>query len=279
MAVRSPGRAADESKALSFLYHTVPGRFCMKFISSPALSALCGAFLSSPLSRPMIGRFARKNGIDLAQYLGVPYRSFNDFFSRPIKPELRPIAADGGEFISPCDGLLSVYNITDGAVFPVKQSRYGVSELLGGDAAAKRFDGGLCLVFRLCVDNYHRYCFFDSGRRLGGAFIPGKLHTVRPIALEALPVFTQNAREYTLMETDNFGLAAQIEVGALLVGKIENHPGRESFLRGEEKGLFRFGGSSIVLLLEKGRVKLKDEFIPAGGEVPVKMGQTIGNAI
>jgi phosphatidylserine decarboxylase len=227
----------------------------------------------------MIGRFARKNGIDLSQYLGAPYRSFNDFFSRPIRPELRPIAEGRDELISPCDGLLTAYEIADGTVFPVKQSAYGVSELLGGDAAAQRFRGGLCLVFRLCVDNYHRYCFFDSGRRLGGAFIPGKLHTVRPIALAELPVFARNAREYTLMETDNFGLAAQIEVGALLVGKIENHPGRDKFLRGDEKGLFRFGGSSIVLLLEKDRVKLADEFLTAGSEVPVKMGQTIGKAI
>ncbi len=278
MAVNKSARA-DGSRALSFLYHTAPGRACLKLVASPALSALCGAFLSSPLSRPLIGPFARSNGIDLAQYLGRPYRSFNDFFTRPIKPELRPVEQGANAFISPCDALLSVYEITDGAVFPVKQSRFGVSELLGGDAASARFAGGLCLVFRLCVDNYHRYCFVDSGRRCGGAFIPGRLHTVRPIALEALPVFTQNAREYTLMETENFGLVAQIEVGALLVGKIENRPGVESFRRGEEKGMFRFGGSSIVLLLEKDRVELKDGFIGAAGEVPVKMGQMIGRAL
>ena len=102
---------------------------------------------------------------------------------------------------------------------------------------------------------------------------------MRPIALEQYPVFVQNARECTLFESEHFGLAAQIEIGAMLVGKIENHPPRPRVVRGEEKGMFRYGGSTIVLLLEPGRAAIDARILEAaarGEETPVRMGQAIG---
>ena len=182
-----------------------------------------------------------------------------------------------------CDGLLSAYRITNGLVLSVKQSRYTIEELLGNDPAAARFRDGSCLVFRLCVNHYHRYCFFDDGTKGPNVFLPGKLHTVRPIALAALPVFTRNCREYCLMETEHFGSAAQVEVGAMLVGKIENYasPGAH-FVRGEEKGRFLYGGSTVVLLLQKDRVRLDEAFFEntaQGLETPVLLGEVLGQAL
>jgi phosphatidylserine decarboxylase len=164
-------------------------------------------------------------------------------------------------------------------VLPVKQSKYTVSSLLRDDNLARRFEDGLCLVFRLCVDNYHRYCYFDGGKKDDNVFIPGFLHTVRPTALEALPVFVENCREYTLMHTENFGDAVQIEVGAMLVGKIDNYHGVHEFKRGEEKGRFLYGGSTVILLLEKGRASVDGAFkLDSGEEIPVVMGQRIGRS-
>ena len=181
--------------------------------------------------------------------------------------------------IAPCDGLLSAYRLSGDAVIPVKQSRYTLSSLLGGDSVSQHYQDGICLVFRLCVEHYHRYCYIDSGVKGENVFLPGKLHTVRPVALEKLPVFTQNCREYTVIQTENFGAVIQMEVGAMLVGRIKNHHGAGTVRRGEEKGMFLYGGSTVIVLLEEGRAHLPEELYQATEnqiETPVKMGQRIG---
>ena len=164
-------------------------------------------------------------------------------------------------------------------MIPVKQSRYTVSSLLGGDSVSKNYQNGICLVFRLCVNHYHRYCYIDNGVKGKNVFLPGKLHTVRPVALEEFPVFTQNCREYTVIKTENFGDIVQMEVGAMLVGKIKNYHGSGNVRRGEEKGMFLYGGSTVIVLLEEGRAHLPEELYQAAEnriETPVKMGQRIG---
>ena len=272
---------AKDSRILAFLYQTVPGRILLKVLTGRAISKLCGSYLDSPLSRSLISRFVRKYQIPLSDYTEQSFPSFNAFFSRQIKSELRPITEDPESLISPCDGLMSAYRISEGTVLPIKQSTYTVSELLGGDPVSLRYSDGVCLVFRLCVDHYHRYCYLDSGEKGVNIFLPGKLHTVRPVALAEYPVFVQNCREYTVMKTAHFGTVIQVEVGAMLVGKIVNHQAAGSFLRGQEKGLFRYGGSTIVVLLEKNRVFLPEEFFRSteqGRELPVRMGECIGRS-
>ncbi len=273
---------AREGAALRFLYGTVPGRLFLRGLTARPVSRAVGRFMDSRLSRPLIRPFIRKNGICMEDYLPMRYRSFNAFFCRPIRPGLRPVPEEAAAFTAPCDGLLSVYRITDGLVLPVKQSRYTVAELLGDAEKAAAFRDGICLVFRLCVNHYHRYGYVDDGEILEKRFIPGRLHTVRPVALEAFPVFTRNCREITCMRSAHFGLLAQLEVGAMLVGRIENYKGEGMrFRRGEEKGRFLYGGSTVVLLLEKDRVRLEEELFEntaAGLETPVILGQTLGRA-
>lgn len=164
--------------------------------------------------------------------------------------------------------------------FFIKGSHYSAVELLG-DAA--RFAGGICLIFRLMPANYHRYCFIDDAALEECGAIPGALHCVRPIALEREPVYAHNSRAWTLMRTDHFGTVAQIEIGALLVGRIVNEPfpPGTGIRRGQEKGRFKFGGSTIALLFEPGRIALNALFCfrTEVEEHSVRQGQAIGRSL
>ncbi len=265
--------------SLNFLYKTIPGRFFLKLLSSRALSRACGAFLDSRLSYFLIKGFVQKNKINLDEYQTEGIKTFNEFFRRKIKDGYRPYDLEPEHFCAPCDGLLSVWPVQENNVIPVKQSRYTISSLLQDETLAAEYKDGLCLVFRLCVDNYHRYCYADSGKKSRNIFIPGKLHTVRPIALESLPVFTENCREYTTIESSVFGKLVQIEVGAMLVGRIVNFEEEAIAERGKEKGFFEYGGSTIILLVKKDSLKINDDILAnseKGIESPVKMGIQIG---
>ncbi len=263
------------------MYYTAPGRVILKAATNRRVSVVCGRFLDSSLSPPIVPLFIKRNHINLSDFYDSRFRNFNEAFTRKIREELRPVSGDPDALISPCDGRLSAYRIHDGLVVPIKQSWYTVSDLLGGDPIAERYRDGICLVFRLCVNDYHRYCYIDDGVKGENTFLPGRLHTVRPIALEMHPVFVQNCREYTVMDTVRFGEVTQIEVGALMVGKISNHHGATEFSRGEEKGMFEYGGSTIVLLFEAGQAILPESLFQAtetGQETIVRMGQEIGRS-
>lgn len=269
---------AKESGTLRFLYRTVPGRIVLRLLIARWVSKLCGAFLNSRLSKPLISKFVRQNGIDLSQFESDNFRCFNDCFCRKIKEGGRPIPTDPQVLFSPCDGLLSAYRIQGDTVLPVKQSAYTVASLLRNEELAQRYQDGVCLVFRLCVNHYHRYSYPATGIKGDNIFLKGKLHTVRPIALEACPVFVENCREYTVINTEHFGQLVQMEVGAMLVGKIKNHHGAGPVTRGDEKGMFLYGGSTIILLLEKDAVSVKEEFFTTtakGEETAIQMGENL----
>lgn len=267
-----------DTKSLRFLYHTVPGRVILKLLIRPGLSKIAGKYMDTGLSKIHIKGFIKNAGIDMSEYQEEKYSCFNDCFTRKIKPEMRPVCMDSHQLISPCDGKMSAYHITEESEFYIKKSRYGVKDLLEGSCKAPDYQGGTCLVFRLCVDNYHRYGYMDNGVILENKALKGKLHTVRPIAVNKYPVFIQNAREYTVIQTENFGKVAQIEVGAMMIGKIKNHQISGEVQRGTEKGMFLYGGSTIVLLLEKGYGKIPEECFKVteeGYEIPVKFGQAL----
>ena len=266
--------------SLAFLYKTAPGRFFLKPLASRPVSKLCGCFLDSRLSAFLINNFAKNNNIKLEDYETDGIKTFNQFFRRKIKEGLRPFDSEKTNLCAPCDGLLSVWNIKEDTVLPVKQSQYTIESLLKNPELAQEYKDGLCLVFRLCVNHYHRYAYAESGKKGPNIFIPGVLHTVRPIALETRPVFVENCREYTVIESPVFGKLIQMEVGAMLVGRIVNLEGEGIAERGKEKGFFEYGGSTIILLLKKDAAKIKAEIIEnsrTGIETPVKMGEVIGS--
>ena len=126
------------------------------------------------------------------------------------------------------------------------------------------------------------YAYAESGVKSRNRFIEGGLHTVRPVALEERPVFTENCREYCLIKTEKFGTLVQMEVGAMLVGKISNdNMGKGPVKRGEEKGHFEYGGSTIIVLLRRGAAEIREDILQAskeGIETPVKLGEAIGQS-
>lgn len=264
---------------VSFLYHTTVGRSILKGLTQPALSRACGAFLDTRLSLPLVPLFLKKAGICTADYEMDEIHSFNDCFSRKVREGLRPVEQSKSCLISPCDGLLKACPIRKDTVLTVKECPYTIASLLRNPLLAAKYEGGTCLVFRLCVEHYHRYCYVESGRKSKNIFLPGILHTVRPAALEEFPVFMENSREYTLIRTRHFGTILQMEVGAMLVGRICNYHQEKEVTRGEEKGCFQYGGSTILVLLQKGyeNAVAPDYFAAAreGRELPVKMGESI----
>ena len=265
---------------LDFLYKTVPGRLILKPLTSRGVSKLSGRLMDTGISKILIKPFVKNAGIDVSEYDLSNVKSFNTFFYRPVLPGRRPVCEDPNVLDAPCDGLLTAIPIRDDTVLHVKQSEFSITELLRSRKLAEKYKDGMCLVFRLCVDNYHRYAYVDSGIKSKNRFIEGVLHTVRPVALAERPVFTENCREYCLIKSDVFGTMVQMEVGAMLVGKISNDslvPGPVK--RGEEKGHFEYGGSTIIVLLRKDAAVINEDIMKAsaeGIETPVKLGEPIG---
>ena len=268
-------------KSLRFLYYNRLGAPMLRLLTSRWVSKLAGSYMDGRLSKHKIKKYVKKHGIVMSDYIDEDYKSFNAFFTRRIKPELRPFDFAPEALCSPCDGKLSAYRITEDLKFNAKGFDYDVNTLLGDGALASEFLGGVCLVFRLCVTDYHRYMFFDGGTASGNKFIKGRLHTVQPAALEKRRVFTENCREITVLDTDNFGKAVQVEIGAMMVGRIVNDVKSGRFERGTEKGRFEFGGSTVILLLQKDKAAVDEEFFQNTKldlETIVKCGERIGVA-
>jgi len=271
-----------DSLSISFLYSTLPGRIVLRLLIKPTVSKFPGFLMNTGISKIYIRRFIKVNNIDLSEYRSVKYKSFNDFFIRGLKDGARPISANPQDVISPCDGKLSAYKIQADNVFHIKKSMYDISSLIKDEELAAEFVGGTCLIFRLMPNDYHRYCFIDDGKIVSWKRIKGVLHTVRPIAFKRYSIYTQNSREYVVLDTKNFGKVIQMEVGALFIGRITNDMGISEFTRGQEKGYFEFGGSTIVMLFQANKVKV-DETIykntKLNFETVIKMGNVIGSKV
>ena len=273
--------ADGQDRLLGALYGNAFGRMLLKPLTAPWLSKAAGAFLSTGTSRVFIRPFIKSNRIDMSQFEPVAYESYNDFFSRRIREGARTVDMDPRHLISPADSKLTVLPITETGRFALKHTEYTVGSLLKNPALAAEFVGGWACIFRLTVDDYHRYCYAFDAEKGEHIVIPGKLHTVNPIANDFFPIYKENAREYTLLRTKEFGEVIAMEVGALLVGKIVNHHGAASVRRGQEKGYFQFGGSTVVLLLKKDTAVMDPDILENsqnGIETVVKFGEKIGIA-
>lgn len=268
-----------QDKFLKKVYRSTCGRMLMRPLVVPAVSELGGKLLNTHLSSYFVPGFIRRNHIHMEDYETCAYNSYNDFFTRKIRPEARPVEMTSEALISPSDGKVSVYPVSSQGIITIKHSDYSVASLLRDKALAKDYEGGICFVIRLTVDNYHHYCYVDSGKKTCNRVIPGLYHTVNPVAFEHIKVFKENTRAYCGIHSPNFGNIIQMEVGAMMVGKIVNLHEEKMVTRGEEKGYFEFGGSTIVLLVKKDRVKVCEDIaknMADGYETLVKMGEVIG---
>lgn len=224
-----------------------------------------------------IEKLMAKAGIDGSKFQGYPFRDFTEFFLRRYRKEaLPPLKA--GEVISPSDGKVRTYQVTEDLKVRIKGRPYSVAELLGGSESARLFAGGRLFLIRLSLDDCHRFIYTESGSFSGRPFqrIPGLLHTVSEYSGKA-PVLKENERRYSLLETGH-GMVLVMEVGAMLVGRIRYHRTEEA-RRGTERGWFEPGGSTILLIYQKDILRPDLDLIQetlAGNEVRVRLGERIG---
>lgn len=270
-----------QNKVLAFLYNTMLGRLLLLIIIKPWFTKFVGLVFNLPISKILIQPFIKKNQINLSEYEPKKYISYNDFFTRRIKSNCRIFDYHPKNLISPCDSKLSVYSINNKARFKIKGTIYSMESLLRSKKLASQYNGGLLLVFRLTVDNYHRYCFIDDGIKTKNHHIQGFFHTVNPLANDVFPIYKENTREFSVLRSENFGNVLMMEVGALIVGKINNYHEEAIVKKGEEKGMFEFGGSTVILCFEKNIINVDEDILKNslnGIETAVKMGEKIGKA-
>lgn len=268
-----------QDQLLQWLYTHRTGRLLIRLLIKPPVSRAAGRFLDTAASRILIGPSRKAMGISLKECEKKRFHSYNDFFTRRLRKECRPLPEDETVLISPCDGKLSVYPIDRNRRFRIKNTEYSLESLLRSRSLAERYRGGYACVFRLTVDDYHRYCYVDNGICSRPVRIPGVFHTVNPAANDVCPIYKENTREYSLLKSEHFDTVLMMEVGALMVGRIVNHNEAGAVRRGQEKGRFEFGGSTVILLFRKNAVAMDEDLLRNTGlgyETIVKMGEHLG---
>lgn len=269
---------------LSWLYNNPLGKLSLQaLVKRKMVSEWYGKKMDSPKSAKKIPSFVSDYSIDLSIAQKTEFNSFNDFFYRKLKPEYRPINMDSNVVISPADGKILAYSNIDNQDFIVKGYRFNLSEYLQDDELAAKYKGGSLLIVRLCPTDYHRYHFPLTGTVGEQVDIDGFYYSVNPIAIKKkVELFCMNKRTYVELQTSNFGDVIYSEVGATMVGSIiQTYKGADIF-KGDEKGYFKFGGSTVILLFEKGEIKIDSDLVENtnnGFETEVIMGERISSDI
>ncbi len=253
-----------------------------------------GKYENSPGSKKDIAGFIRQYGIDMSEFEPSDpdnYQCFNDFFTRAHKPGSRPLAEPGNDSVtvSAADSRLVVFDTVKlTKTFWIKGRNFSVTTLMGGDETAEeraqRWNGGSVTVYRLSPQDYHRYHSPVAGRVTWIRHIPGNYYGVDPVAVRSgISVLDTNARTIVVISTHDYGDVLFVAIGAEEVGsvKIDLKEGQE-LKRGDEVGQFAFGGSSIVICYEKGRVNWDDDLREAsllGYMVDIKVNERIGKLV
>jgi phosphatidylserine decarboxylase len=251
-----------------------------RVLTGAAAHWIYGRLQRTRRSRRRIAGFVASLGIDLAEAERPldAYGSLDDFFTRRLRAGARPIDPDPAHLLSPADARTLVVPRLDGACLRVKGTQIDLDELLRDAALARRYAGGAALIARLAPADYHRFHFPDDGVASPARAIGGRLHSVHPIALAAGAPSLANKRTVTLLDSRGFGPLALVEVGALCVGTIVQTYRPGTVRRGDEKGIFRFGGSTVVLLAEPGRLGFDDDLVECsreGMETLVRVGTRV----
>lgn len=274
---------------LRWLYSSsVTGQLALHVLAKRALLTWWyGRKMDKPRSVHRVLPFIVEHDLDVDEFAknAMSYRTFNEFFYRKLKDSARPIDADPRSAVLPADGRHLVFpNVDQADGFYVKGERFDLDELLGGPLVAKQFAGGAMVISRLAPVDYHRFHFPCAGVPGRASEIKGPLFSVNPIALRRnVRYLVQNKRMITLHDSELFGTVAIIEVGATMVGGIRQTyvPGTKA-KKGEEKGLFKFGGSCVITLFQKGRIAFDDDLRAHSlkfVETYAKMGERMGVAV
>lgn len=269
-------------KWLDWLYHNPVGEATLWTIAKRKIvSSVYGDMMDKESSASKIQPFIKEYNVDINIAQKQNFTSFNDFFTRKLKPEARPIVADSLAVASPADGKILAYSNVKNSDFYIKGFRFNVQSFLSNPELAKKYEDGSMIVFRLAPPDYHRYHFPVSGATSSSnTKIEGDYYSVNPLALrKKAEIFWLNKREYGVIKNPVFGDVVMVEVGATMVGSmIQTYKGN-IVKKGEEKGYFKFGGSTVVLLFEKDKIKIDDDLLinsSKGLETTIKMGEQIG---
>jgi phosphatidylserine decarboxylase len=270
---------------IEFLYRNYFGvQLFERFLSKKWISKAYGILQTIPPSAKKVAPFIEKYAIPMEEFESGPFRSFNEFFIRKFKPGMRSFPSRPSEFGAVAEGRYTVFNELNLATkFAIKGTQLTLRELLNREDL-ECFHGGPGFIARLCPVDYHRYHFPDRGSVKESYLIQGAYHSVNPMAFHHFPkVLSQNERRVAILETEQFGKLAYVEVGALCVGKIkESHPESQPFERGGEKGYFLFGGSTVVVIGEKGKLTFDADLIEntlKGYETMIRLGEKIGTSL
>ena len=268
---------------LKWFYNVGLGKLALHLLVKRKLfSMLGGWYMNSRFSKGRIQQFIDTYKIDMSVY-DIPangeFRTFNEFFYRTVKPECRPLEDD---IVSPADGrILAFQSLKDVSSFFVKGSEFMLESFLQDEKLTHKYADGSMFIIRLAPTDYHRFHFPSSGKISSSKAIKGHYFSVSPLALnKSLEIFCQNQREYSILQTKEYGDILISEVGATMVGSIiQSYQANSEIEKGQEKGYFAFGGSTVVLLFEKGSIKIDEDIVSNtkdGMETLIKMGERIG---
>ena len=262
---------------LNWCYSSPYGKRLVELLIKKKLfSKLYGYYCDTKLSSKKIKNFIGNFNINMSEYEKTydQYSTFNEFFARPLNPNSRIIDKNNNILISPCDGKLSAYdNINLDNIVQIKGFSYSLKELLQGNKIYNLYDGGTCIIFRLCPTDYHRFHFIDNG-------VCSETIKIK-VALKSInKLFCQNKREWSIFHSDNFEDVICMEVGTTCVGSIiQSYKPNSRIIKGTEKGYFKFGGSTVILFFKRNIVNIDEDLLTQtqlGFETSVLMGEKIG---
>ena len=270
-------------KWLVWLYNNPMGEVTLWTLAKRKLVlSIYGRMMDRNSSAKRICPFIKDFDIDMSGVQEHEFKNFNDFFTRKLKDNARPVDTSFNIAISPADGKILAYTDIGNSDFIVKGYRFDVSSFLDNPVLAQKYHDGTLIIIRLAPVDYHRFHFPVSGNLTPNKKIEGDYYSVNPLALrKKAEIICLNKREYSIISNPLFGDVIMAEVGATMAGSIIQTYQGSSVKKGEEKGYFKFGGSTIVLLFEKSKICVDKDLLTNtanGFETAVKMGERIGDA-
>lgn len=270
---------------LRWAYESVAGRLMLAAVVKRALfSRWYGWRMDKTSTRDLIAPFIDQYELDADEFVVScdDFKSFNDFFSRKLKPAARPVAGGDEVVVFPADGRhLGFQDVSQAQGFYCKGQTLSLVDLLGDVDLAKNYEKGSLVISRLCPVDYHRFHFAAAGRVDAWRLINGPLYSVSPIALRRnLGILCENKRVITTLETERLGRVLILEIGATNVGSIhQTYQAGSMVAKADEKGYFSFGGSMTMQLFEPGKIVLDQDLVGNTGErreLYARMGDRLG---
>jgi phosphatidylserine decarboxylase len=274
--------------SLRWTYGTSTGKLALHLLVKRLLfSRWYGWWMDRPSTRQKIDAFIRDYEVDPAEFLLRPdeFNSFNEFFFRKLKPEARPIDSNESSVVFPADGRhFCVPDLSQCDGLFVKGEMFDLATLVGDKRLASHYERGSLLLSRLCPTDYHRFHFPLAGVPGPSSLLNGPLYSVNPIALrQNIEILATNKRQLTRLATETCGTVLLLEIGATCVGGIcQTYSAGASVAKGDEKGYFRFGGSSTVVIFEPGRIRFSEDLVEQSRqhrELYARMGDVMGELV